>query len=156
MDKFILSVGYIADDCSEERIACGDSSMTGVMELTLVIDGGMIECMEVPEVTVPCVDIEELLSNSEIWEQVRSKLLAGFGDNLKKLSAQRLLDCWKIFQAEPVRVKAIRTVAQEDDCGEFSNDEGKYNGKFYIRYQAEDEDGEYYGERVVVVYDAES
>ena len=39
---------------------------------------------------------------------------------------------------------------EEDDYGEFQNSDGEFNGKYYVRYQFE-EDGEYFNEKVVIV-----
>jgi len=44
--------------------------------------------------------------------------------------------------------KGITKLADEDDGGEFHNRGGCNNGKFYVRYQLE-EDDEYFGEKVL-------
>ncbi|MDC1295468.1 hypothetical protein N8077_03935 [Myxococcota bacterium] len=45
---------------------------------------------------------------------------------------------------------APRLVAGEDDYGEFLNPDGELSGKFYVRYQIQEE-GEYFNEKVVIV-----
>ena len=39
---------------------------------------------------------------------------------------------------------------EEDDYGEFQNPDGEFSGKFYVRYQFQ-EDGQYFNEKVVIV-----
>jgi hypothetical protein len=48
------------------------------------------------------------------------------------------------------RSPAPPLVAGEDDYGEFRNPDGEFSGKFYVRYQFQEE-GEYFDEKVVMV-----
>lgn len=66
------------------------------------------------------------------------------------LSGEDLARCWGLFQDEPLDGPAPRLVAEEDDYGEFRNPDGEFSGKFYVRYQFQEE-GEYFNEKVVIV-----
>jgi hypothetical protein len=66
----------------------------------------------------------------------------------KELKPNMIGACWAIFIDEISGKKGITKLADEDDGGEFHNRGGCNNGKFYVRYQLE-EDDEYFGERVL-------
>ena len=71
-------------------------------------------------------------------------------DGSGSLAGADLARCWGSFHDEPLPGEVPRQVADEDDCGESQNSDGEFNGKFFVRYQFE-EDGEYFSEQVVVV-----
>ena len=63
-------------------------------------------------------------------------------------SLSKLFDCYQIFVDEIEGADGVYWLAEVGEMGEFSNEKGRYNDTFYVRYQLE-EDGEYFNERVL-------
>ena len=143
-----LTIGFIPTDCKEERICCGDEASSGTKELNLsaVEDAEFVRIIETNK---------DIPVTGEDWWNEKSKfykaLAAEFGaeEFEGKITPKLLAAAWAIFMEEYEGKLKFADVAGEDDCGEFSNPKGKYNGCVYASFQVE-EDGEYSGARVIL------
>jgi hypothetical protein len=147
MDKFLLDIGYIPKDCDSEIISCGDPDGSGTKEVSLEWVGNEISSSTSTErVNTASQNIWD--PNSQVWTEVVEKFLSDLSSD-KKIDPKKICGSWAIFQDEEPQVSGLKVVSEDDDGGEFANDEGEFNGHFYIRYQLQ-EDDEFYGEKVVV------
>ena len=140
-----LTIGYIPSDCSQSRIICGDADESGTQEISLSICGDKISAIESSvEIEVdPAGFFDEKL---KLWEKISKTFCS---DVFPKVpDAKKLFNCFLIFVDEIEEAKGIYLLAEEGDAGEFSNENGRYNDTFYLRYQLED-DGEYFNEKVL-------
>ena len=145
METHWLTIGYIPKDCPEERIICGDADTSGTHEISLSICGNKITAIETGlEIEVdPSGFFDEKL---KLWEKISKTFIEGTYSKIPSLN--KLFNSYLIFMDEVEEVKGIYLLADEDDAGEFSNENGRYNDTFYVRYQFE-HDGEYFNERVL-------
>lgn len=143
-----LTIGYIPKDCDKERIICGDQDESGTTEVTLKIEDKKITDINTDQnIEVdPSVFLNE---RSKLWKQVVKKFCLGLAES--ELKPHMIGACWAIFMDEISGKKGITKLADEDDGGEFHNRGGCNNGIFYVRYQLE-EDGKYFGEKVLGIY----
>ncbi len=140
-----VTIGYIPSDCSQSRIICGDADESGTQEITLSICGNKITAVESSEeIEVdPTGYFDESLN---LWEKVSKTFCT---DVFSKVpDVKKLFKCYLIFIDEIEEEKGIYLLAEEGDSGEFSNENGRFNDTFYVRYQLED-DGDYFNERVL-------
>jgi hypothetical protein len=140
-----LTIGYIPNDCSSERIICGDPEGSGTKESSLKIEGNRITSIETDQ-TIEVDPGEFFNEKSKLWKQVVKSFCADFVE--KEIKPNMVGSCWAIFMDEVSGKKGITKLSDEDDGGEFHNRGGCNNGKFYVRYQLE-EDDEYFGEKVL-------
>jgi hypothetical protein len=140
-----LTIGYIPSDCSHSRIICGDAEESRTQEISLSICGDKISAIESSvEIEVdPAGFFDEKL---KLWEKISKTFCSDFFQ--KAPDAKKLFKCYLLFVDEIEEVKGIYLLAEEGDTGEFSNENGRYNNTFYVRYQLED-DGDYFNERVL-------
>jgi hypothetical protein len=147
MDKYLLDVGYIPKDCDSEFISCGDPDGSGTKEINLVWFGDEISSTgSTDRVNTASQDVWD--PNSQLWNEVVEKFLKDLSSD-KKIDPKKVAASWAIFQDEEPQVRGIKIVSEDDEGGEFANDDGEFNGHFYIRYQFQEGD-EFYGEKVVV------
>ena len=140
-----LTIGYIPNDCNSERIICGDPEGSGTKESSLIIKENRITSIDTDQ-TIEVDPGEFFNEKSKLWKQVVKSFCADFVE--KELKPNMVGACWAIFMDEISGKKGITKLADENDGGEFHNRGGCNNGKFYVRYQLE-EDDEYFGERVL-------
>lgn len=140
-----LTIGYIPSDCSQSRIVCGDVDESGTQEISLSICGDKISAIESGlEIEVDSARFFD--KKLKLWDKISKVFLEGV---LSKIpDSNKLFNCYLIFIDEEDEDEGIYLLAEEDAMGEFSNENGRYNNTFYVRYQLED-DGEYYNERVL-------
>jgi hypothetical protein len=136
-----LTIGYIPSDCNSERIICGDPDGSGTKESSLKIEGNKITSIDTNQ-TIEVDPGEFFNEKSKLWKQVVKNFCSDFVE--KELKPNMIGACWAIFIDEISGKKGITKLADEDD----GNRGGCNNGKFYVRYQLE-EDDEYFGERVL-------
>lgn len=140
-----LTIGYVPNDCKSEVISCGDPTGSGTIEITLMIENNNITCFETNQtIQVDLIDFSN--DKSKLWKQVVKNFCSVFTEN--EIKPNMIGASWAIFMGEITEKKGITKLADENDCGEFHNRGGCINGKFYIRYQLE-EDGDYFGEMVL-------
>jgi hypothetical protein len=132
-----LTIGYIPKNCSEDRIICGDSDMSGTEEISLSICGDKISAIESSaEVEVnPAGFFDEKL---KLWDLISQTFFTGVFTKTPNLS--KLFSCYQIFIDEIERADGVYLLAEEDEIGEFINEKGCYNDTFYVRYQLEEND----------------
>ena len=140
-----LTIGYIPNDCNSERIICGDPEGSGTKEFSLRIEENRITSIDTDQ-TIEVDPGEFFNEKSKLWKQVVKSFCSDFVE--KELKPNMIGACWAIFLDEISGKKGITKLADEDDGGEFHNRGGCNNGKFYVRYQLE-EDDEYFGEKVL-------
>jgi hypothetical protein len=140
-----LTIGYIPNDCKSERIICGDPEGSGTKESSLKIEGNRITSIDTDQ-TIEVDTSEFFNEKSKLWKQVAKNFCTDFVE--KELKPNMIGACWAIFLDEISGKKGVTKLADEDDGGEFHNRGGCNNGKFYLRYQLE-EDDEYFGEKVL-------
>jgi hypothetical protein len=141
----ILTIGYVPNDCKSELISCGDPAGSGTNEITLIIEDNKITCLDTNE-TIQVDPIDFLNEKSKLWKQIVKNFCSIFKEN--EIKPNMIGASWAIFMSEISGKKGITKLADENDCGEFHNRGGCNNGKFYIRYQLE-EDGDYFGETIL-------
>jgi hypothetical protein len=140
-----LTIGYIPIDCNFERIICGDPEGSGTKESSLRIEDTKITSIDTDQ-TIDVDPSEFFNEKSKLWKQVVKNFCSDFVE--KELKPNLVGVCWAIFMDEISGKKGITKLADEGDGGEFHNRFGCNNGKFYVRYQLE-EDGEYFGEKIL-------
>ena len=140
-----LTIGYIPNACKSERIICGDPEGSGTKESSLKIEGNRITSIDTDK-TIEVDPGEFFNEKCKLWKQVVKNFCSDFVE--KELKPNVVGFCWAIFMDEVSGKKGITKLADEDDGGEFHNRGGCNNGKFYVRYQLE-EDDEYFGEKVL-------
>ena len=140
-----LTIGYVPNDCKSERISCGDPVGSGTTEVLLMIEDSKITSMDTDQ-SIEVNPIEFLNEKSKLWKGVVKTFCTGFSE--KEIKPNMIGACWAIFMDEISSKKGITVLADESDGGEFHNRAGCNNGNFYLRYQLE-EDGEYFGEKVL-------
>ena len=145
METQWLTIGYIPKNCAEERIICGDADVSGTEEISLSICDDKISAIESSAniVVDPAGFFDEKLN---LWDQVSKAFFKGRLS--KEPNLTKLFDCYQIFVDEIEEADGVYLLADEDQMGEFSNENGCHNDTFYVRYQLE-EDGEYFNERVL-------
>lgn len=145
-DQQILTIGYVPVDCSSERITCGDCEASGTKEVTLVIQDNKISCVETGA-SIEVNTAEFFNEKSKLWKQVVKSFCGELSD--KELKPNMLGACWGIFLDEISGKKGVTKLADDGDGGEFHNRGGCNRGTFYVRYQLEEDDGNYFGEKVL-------
>jgi len=140
-----LTIGYIPNDCSSDRIICGDPEESCTNEVSLRIEDNRITSIENNQ-TIEVDAAEFFNEKSKLWKQVIKNFCSDFTET--ELKPNMVGACWAIFMDEISGKKGITRLADEEDGGEFHNRGGCNNGMFYVRYQLE-EDGEYFGEKVL-------
>jgi len=140
-----LTIGYIPNDCNSDRIICGDPEESGTKEVSLKIEDSKITSIETNK-TIEVDAAEFFNEKSKLWKQVTKNFCSDFTET--ELKPNMIGACWAIFMDEISGKKGITRLADEEDGGEFHNRGGCNNGTFYVRYQLE-EDGEYFGEKVL-------
>ena len=148
--QHILTIGYIPQNCGSLLITSGDPEGSGTYEVNLYLDDetGVLECDQTDIVLKP-KNTDLFNPHSTLWTDIVKSYANHLGDGELKLNPALLGNCWCLFQEEADDTKGILSVAGPEDFGEFSNDGGKYNGLFYVRYQYE-EDDDFFNEQVVV------
>jgi hypothetical protein len=140
-----LTIGYVPNDCKSELISCGDPDTSGTIEVSLLIEDCRITSIDTNE-TIEVDPIDFLNEKSKLWKQVVKNFCSVFTE--REIKPNMLGACWAIFMDEISGKKGITKLAGEDDGGEFHNRGSCNCGLFYLRYQLE-EDGEYFGEKVL-------
>ncbi len=140
-----LTIGYIPIDCNSELISCGDPDGSGTVEISLKVEGSEITSMDTNQ-SIHVDPVDFFNEKSKLWKEVVKNFCTSFSE--KEIKPNMVGSCWAIFMDEIPGKKGITKLADEDDCGEFHNRGGCNNGKFYVRYQLE-EDDEYFGEKVL-------
>jgi hypothetical protein len=148
-ESHLLTLGFIPPGHAGGTISCGDPDGSGTREITVEIGEDAARNLDA-DVSIPTADATFFSENCPLWARIASEWGTPLADGGGSLSAGDLARCWGLFQEEPLDGPAPRIVAEEDDCGEFQNASGEASGKFYVRYQFE-EDGEYFNEKVVIV-----
>lgn len=156
MDRHILTIGYIPKTNRSERIISGDPEESGTEEVTVIVnDSCDIEVLETERVIEASAD-DLYRADSQPWVELAAEILSFISGTDITLTGPDLAIVWSELMAEPLPTGAVseslqlQQVADEDDFGEFKNPDGRYSGNVYVRYQF-DEDGEYYGERVLML-----
>lgn len=140
-----LTIGYIPADCNSELISCGDPDGSGTIEVSLKVEDSEITSMDTNQ-SIKVDPIDFLNEKSKLWKHVVKDFCSVFSE--KEIKPNMVGACWAIFMDEISGKKGITKLADDEDCGEFHNRGGCNRGMFYLRYQLE-EDGDYFGERVL-------
>jgi hypothetical protein len=140
-----LTIGYIPNDCNKERIACGDQEESGTKEVSLRVEENKITSIDTDQ-NIEADPSDFFNEKSKLFKKVVNTFCSEFTE--RELKPNMIGACWAIFMDEISGKKGIVKLADEDDGGEFHNRGGCNNGTFYVRYQLE-EDGEYFGEKVL-------
>ena len=148
--RYVFTFGFIPNNKSVERVTCGDPSGCGTDEINIIVTDGVMTCFENPGESFDNCD-DEALGNSDDsrYEEIFNKFLSNLEtnldpkSNLAKYAFTHFLgnDC----------AGTLRSVATLDDCGEFSNPRGKFDGLNYIRFVFEKNET-IVNEEVVVIY----
>ena len=145
MERHILTFGYIPADHPGGVISCGNAEN----ETTLIITESDILHAERGE-SKKIVDANFFSAHWSMWHDIANDWFTSFGGSKSKIDARLIARCWGWFLYEPIDEWEPIVVAEEHDGGEFENHQGHYNNRYYVRYQF-DEDGEYFGERVIII-----
>ncbi|MBU3664912.1 MAG: hypothetical protein FGM15_03415 [Chthoniobacterales bacterium] len=147
-EKFLIDVGFVPEESSSDLIMCGDPEGSGTKEVNLEWIGDEI-CSPGNSAKVKVAVGDNIWkADAKIWKDLADTFLSDLSAN-KKIDPRKLASCWAVFQDEDPPDKSVRLVSEENGGGEFRNDDGEYNGHFYVRYQVEEDDS-YFGEKIVV------
>jgi hypothetical protein len=159
MDRHILTIGYNPRINCAERIIPGDPDESGTEEVTVIVnDSCDIEILETGRVIEASAD-DLHRASSQPWGELAGEVSSFFSSADIELTGAELAIVWSELMMEPLPVGTetmnlqLQQVADEEDGGEFENPDGLYSGNIFVRYQF-DEDGECYGERVLVLVKA--
>ena len=144
-----LTIGYIPSDNESEVIATGDPSGSGTREIYVHI------FKETADATGKKTDflLKRLNIYSEVskfWSELASHAEKQLTKGKQKLAPKDLAHCFLRPQGEAFGNDDIWHVASPDDCGEFHNDDGDHNGKYYVKYEFVNDD-EHLDENVYVI-----
>ena len=143
-EKHILSFGCIPTDHPGGLVSCG----TSIKEITLHITETEVVNVELGE-SKPIIDADFFSLTWSMWRDIAQDWLSAVGNAAQRIEGAQIARCWGVFLYEPLDdVEPI--VVAEEEAGEFENHQGQYNGRYYVRYQFE-EDNEIFGERVVII-----
>jgi hypothetical protein len=147
-ERMVLTVGWIPSDATTPTILVGDPEQSKTIEADFEILGDEI---------IEMSSEFRLNVSGRDWFNASSPLFAGLSEAISHAlkipgPPPSLLDnAWALFQWEQEHeVPELKIVGDENSGGEFANPDGAYNGCFYVRYYAEEED-EVFGEQVVVM-----
>jgi len=143
-----MVVGFIPKDWDTglERVCVGDPAGSRTIEVNFQF---VEEKFEFPSEEI-LVDGNIWNPDSNFWSEVAQTLQKYFPEVSESLNPNNLGRAYKIFTDEDSDLKGLKLVAESGDGGEFINDEGQYNGRFYFRFELED-DGEYFDERIIII-----
>mgnify|MGYP000108261568 CR=1 FL=1 len=156
MDRHILTVGFMPKTNRIDRIIAADPEESETQEVTVIVnDSCDIEVLETGRVIN--ASAEDLYrADSRPWEDLAGEILSFVSSAEIALTGADLAIVWSELMLEPFPEGVdsasfqLQQVAGEEDCGEFANPDGLYSGNVFVRYQF-DEDGEYYGEKVLML-----
>jgi hypothetical protein len=148
-ESHLLSIGFIPVGHFGGTVACGDPDSSGTREISVEIGQDAAMNLEAG-LSMPTADASFFTEGCPLWARIASEWATPLAEGGASLSGEDLARCWGLFQDEPLDGPAPRLVAGEDDYGEFRNPDGEFSGKFYVRYQFQEE-GEYFNEKVVIV-----
>ncbi len=149
MTCVFLDIGFIPDDCESDLISVGDPDNSGTLEVLLKISE---EEVKVDDLSFEW-DKGIYESNSKFWKEILKAVENSFGFKRPELNAKKLGRAYVVLAGEndsDDEWVGFEVVSDESDGGEFSNEDGKFNGKYYVRYQEEFE-GDFQRERVIVI-----
>jgi hypothetical protein len=89
--------------------------------------------------------------NSKFWKVIAKSISKHFKNTTPAINPKCLGLAYQIFNDEGDNYEGLELVAGSNDGGEFSNTNGKYNGKYYIYYDYEDE-GEHFDEKILLIH----
>lgn len=143
-----MTFGFIPKDWDTEleRISVGDPAGSQTTEVNFKFSGAHFEF---PNANILVTD-GLWDPESDFWKDIAKVLLTFFPGVNTKLSPSALGRAYQIFSEEDNDYTGLILVAGPEDGGEFRNDDGKFNGKFYFKYDYEDED-EYFEERILIL-----
>jgi hypothetical protein len=143
-----MVVGYIPQnwDPKLERVCVGDPTGSKTVEVNFQF---VEDKFEFPAQNI-IVDGGIWIPSSNFWSQVANTLQRYFPQVNVIVNPNNLGRAYRIFTEEDNDFTGLELVAGPADGGEFRNDKGQYNGRFYFRYESED-DGEYFDERIIII-----
>lgn len=133
-------------DTELERISVGDPAGSQTTEVTFRFSDTHFEF---PKCNILVTD-GLWDSESDFWKEIAKVLLTYFPGVTTKVNPSALGRAYQIFTEEDNDYTGLAFVAGPEDGGEFRNNNGKFNGKFYFKYEYEDE-GEYFEERILIL-----
>lgn len=144
-----LTIGYIPSDNESEVIATGDPSGSGTHEIYVRILKDIADATGKKNgFSLKRLNIYS--EGSKFWSELAAHAEKQLTRGKQKLPPKDLAHCFLRPQGEAFGNDGICHVASPDDCGEFHNDDGDHNGKYYVRYQFVNDD-EYLDENVYVI-----
>lgn len=143
-----MTFGFIPKDWDTEleRISVGDPAGSQTTEVNFKFSDTHFEFPDTKVLVTDGLWDPE----SDFWKEITKVLLTLFPGVNAKLNPSTLGRAYQIFTEEDDDYTGLILVAGPEDGGEFRNDDGQYNGKFYFKYDYED-DGEYFEERILIL-----
>ena len=141
-------VGFIPSnwDTERERVCVGDPNGSGTVEVFFQFCDGKIL---LPDSSIS-MDSTIWKPTSMLWKEIAASLQRHLLIDSPFLNSTGLGRAYQIFTEEDDDYTGLILVAGPEDGGEFRNDDGKLSGKFYVKYEYE-EDGQYFEERILVI-----
>jgi hypothetical protein len=148
----LLTIGLIPKDWDTEIgvVAVGSPDHYGTKEVCFRIEDDSDFLIIDDEASDIKIDKGLYEADSDLWNKVIDNLEKKI-DGIKEssISSKLLARAYNLFTEEDDDKSGMKVVASDGDGGEFENEDGRYNGKLYMRY-CEEEDDEYFNEKVVV------
>jgi hypothetical protein len=152
MDRFLISFGYIPENCSSELISCGDPDSYGskseiVYYMPELGDNNLYDLYTDKVVA----EVDNLFSTpSTVADFIAGEIKGAFNFDI---APEEICLSWAFFQeelfAEEIQDSKLELV--ESEFGEFSNENNAHNGKLFFRFIYEGGDGEIYQENMVLI-----
>jgi hypothetical protein len=149
----LLLIGFIPKSNKNEHICTGDPSGYGTKEVYIRFFDGFAHS-ETKNVSFKLSVRDGVPTHfnetAKLWKDIASYAEMKLTRGKHKLNPKHIARCFLLPQDEADSDDGITNVADPRDCGEFRNEDGLHNGKYYIKYEQFDGD-EYLDENVYVI-----
>jgi len=144
-----LVIGFIPSDNESEVITTGDPSGSNTREIYVQIyKDTAIATDKKNDFSLKRLNI--FSEGSKFWAELALHAEKQLTRGKQKLLPKDLAYCFLRPQDEAFGNDDICHVASPEDCGEFHNEDGEHNGKYFVKYEFVN-DGDYLDENVYVI-----
>ena len=144
-----LLIGFIPSDNESEVIATGDPSGSKTREIYVQIYKDTASATgKKNDFSLKSLNI--FSEGSKFWAELASHAEKQLTGGKQKLLPKDLAYCFLHPQGEVSGSDDICHVCSPKDCGEFHNEDGDHNGKYFVKYEFVNDD-DYLDENVYVI-----
>ena len=133
-----LLIGFIPKNNKGERISTGDPSGSGTKEVYFSFFDGFAHTDSKNikfKLTMRNGVYTHFNEKAKFWKDIANYAEAKLTRGKHKLNPKHIARCFLLPQHEADSGAGVTNVADPRDGGEFRNDDGLHNGKYYIKYE---------------------